>query len=161
MPNNSYVCDNLMDATGKTPLVALKDLGADSGVHAYAKLESFNPGGSAKDRTAAAMVEDARQAGLLEQLVHTDFELLSISYFVSEIFLISLYLMLQELKAAPAQPSATDAADEPAQPSVDAERCHYLHQKLERITLRLLYLQRLLRLWHLQHINQIRRNPNL
>ena len=37
---------------------------------------------------------------LLEQLVHTDFELLSISYLVSEIFLISLYLMLQ---AAPAQ----------------------------------------------------------
>lgn len=65
MPNNSYVCDSIMDATGRTPLVALKDLGADSGVHAYAKLESFNPGGSAKDRTAAAMVEDARQAGLL------------------------------------------------------------------------------------------------
>ena len=71
---------------------------------------------------------------LLEQLVHTDFELLSISYFVSEIFLISLYLMLQELKAAPAQPSATDAADEPAQPSVDAERCHYLHRHLPELT---------------------------
>ena len=40
---------------------------------------------------------------LPEQLVHTDFGLLSISYPVSEIFLIFLYLMLQELQAAPAQ----------------------------------------------------------
>ena len=66
MPNNSYVCDSIMDATGRTPLVALKDLGADSGVHAYAKLESFNPGGSAKDRAAVAMLNDAENRGILK-----------------------------------------------------------------------------------------------
>ena len=71
---------------------------------------------------------------LLEQLVHTDFELLSISYFVSEIFLISLHLMLQELKATPAQPLSAESPDEPPQPSVDAERCHYLHRHLPELT---------------------------
>lgn len=65
MPNNSYVCDSIMDTTGTTPLVTLKDLSAETGVHAYAKLESFNPGGSAKDRTALAMVDEARHAGVL------------------------------------------------------------------------------------------------
>ena len=35
---------------------------------------------------------------LLEQLVHIDFEFLSVSYIVTELFLIALYLMIQELK---------------------------------------------------------------
>ena len=70
---------------------------------------------------------------LLEQLVHTDFELLSISYLVSELFLLSLYLMLQELHtAAPAQPVEASAA--PPQPSVDADRCDYLHRHLPELT---------------------------
>lgn len=71
---------------------------------------------------------------LLEQLVHTDFELLSISYLISELFLIALYLMLQELSTAavPAQPVEVAAAA--AQESADAERCHYLHRHLPELT---------------------------
>lgn len=43
---------------------------------------------------------------LLEQLVRIDFEFLSVSYLVTELFLIGLYLMIQELKKQEA-PSAT------------------------------------------------------
>ena len=43
---------------GHTPLVRLK-----CGI--YAKLEGMNPGGSAKDRVALSMIEDAEQRGLL------------------------------------------------------------------------------------------------
>jgi cysteine synthase A len=50
---------------GRTPLVELRRIGADRGVRLLAKLESRNPGGSVKDRIAAAMVEDAERRGLL------------------------------------------------------------------------------------------------
>jgi cysteine synthase A len=39
---------------------------ADRGVQLYAKLESFNPGGSVKDRIGVAMIEAAEQQGLIE-----------------------------------------------------------------------------------------------
>ena len=71
---------------------------------------------------------------LLEQLVHTDFELLSISYLISELFLLTLYLMLQELSNAPAQALPADAPDQPTQASADAERCSYLHRHLPELT---------------------------
>ncbi|HEX3698573.1 MAG TPA: cysteine synthase A [Polyangia bacterium] len=50
---------------GKTPLVELRRIGRETGVRLLAKLESRNPGGSVKDRIAAAMVDDAERAGLL------------------------------------------------------------------------------------------------
>src|SRR5215831_19382231 len=51
---------------GRTPLVELGRIaGAAVGVRLLAKLESRNPGGSVKDRIAAAMIEDAERRGLL------------------------------------------------------------------------------------------------
>jgi cysteine synthase A len=50
---------------GHTPLVELRRIGAGAGVRLLAKLESRNPGGSVKDRIAAAMVEDAERSGRL------------------------------------------------------------------------------------------------
>ena len=52
---------------GKTPLLALSRLCAHYGVSArvIAKCECFNPAGSAKDRVALSMIEDAEQKGLL------------------------------------------------------------------------------------------------
>ncbi|MFE1515048.1 pyridoxal-phosphate dependent enzyme [Corynebacterium bovis] len=49
--------------TGNTPLVRFPTFCPRAGVRAWAKLEGFNPGGSAKDRTAAALLEDATAAG--------------------------------------------------------------------------------------------------
>ena len=51
---------------GNTPLVRLARIAPKgSDVEIYAKLESFNPGGSVKDRPALWMVDDAERRGLL------------------------------------------------------------------------------------------------
>ena len=52
---------------GKTPLLALDNLGKALGVKArlLAKLERFNPGGSAKDRIAVTMIDEAERSGAL------------------------------------------------------------------------------------------------
>lgn len=52
---------------GHTPLVALGGFSAERGITLpiAAKLESFNPAGSAKDRVARAMIDDAEARGLL------------------------------------------------------------------------------------------------
>jgi cysteine synthase len=62
---------NISELVGDTPLVALADLladtpAADSGVELFAKLESFNPGGSVKDRIGVAMIEAAEAEGRIE-----------------------------------------------------------------------------------------------
>jgi cysteine synthase A len=49
---------------GRTPLVELRRI-AENGARLLAKLDLRNPGGSTKDRIAAAMVEDAERRGLL------------------------------------------------------------------------------------------------
>lgn len=54
----------LLSAIGHTPLVDLS-AGFPGQARVWGKLESFNPGGSAKDRTARAMVADATEKGLL------------------------------------------------------------------------------------------------
>ena len=54
--------DSILDTIG-SPLVAVD---APEGTTVAAKLESFNPGGSAKDRPARAMVAAAEEAGKLE-----------------------------------------------------------------------------------------------
>ena len=58
---------NILSTIGKTPLVELNNLKEHLGFKAkiLAKLESFNPGGSAKDRIAKAMIEEAEKAGLI------------------------------------------------------------------------------------------------
>jgi len=56
---------NILDEIGNTPLVPIGRLTKNLGVAVYAKLESFNPGGSIKDRVALSMIEDAEQNGRL------------------------------------------------------------------------------------------------
>jgi len=50
---------------GRTPLVELRRIG-ENGTRLLAKLELRNPGGSVKDRIAAAMIEDAERTGTLK-----------------------------------------------------------------------------------------------
>ena len=56
---------NSLELIGGTPLVKLNNVIPSNGANIFAKLESFNPGGSVKDRIALAMVEDAERKGLL------------------------------------------------------------------------------------------------
>jgi cystathionine beta-synthase len=57
--------DSILDAIGDTPLVRLRRVAPASSAEVWLKLEALNPGGSAKDRPARAMVEDAERRGLL------------------------------------------------------------------------------------------------
>ena len=61
------IAEKLTDLVGNTPLLRLNRLEASEGVKAeiIAKLESFNPQGSVKDRIALSMVEDAEKRGVL------------------------------------------------------------------------------------------------
>ena len=56
---------DILDAVGRTPLVALRHVAAGAPVPVLAKCEQMNPGGSVKDRIAVAIVADAEQRGLL------------------------------------------------------------------------------------------------
>jgi cystathionine beta-synthase len=61
------VCDTILDAIGNTPLVRINRI--TKGIVAadvYAKVETFNPGNSIKDRMAVKMIEDAERAGKLK-----------------------------------------------------------------------------------------------
>jgi cysteine synthase A len=60
----SRVFQDILATVGRTPLVRLKRV-VPSGVTVLAKLESFNPLGSVKDRVAVAMVADAEESGRL------------------------------------------------------------------------------------------------
>ena len=60
------ICNTILDAIGSTPMVRINRLTrglVDALV--LAKLETFNPGNSIKDRMAVKMIEDAEKAGLL------------------------------------------------------------------------------------------------
>ena len=57
--------DNILQTIGNTPIVRLHRI-APPNVELYAKVESFNPGGSVKDRLALAIILDAEQRGLLK-----------------------------------------------------------------------------------------------
>lgn len=57
--------DNILQTVGNTPVIRLHRL-APANVELYAKVESFNPGGSVKDRLALAIILDAEQRGLLK-----------------------------------------------------------------------------------------------
>lgn len=59
------VCASAIDTIGGTPLVALERLSEGLPGVVLAKLESFSPGGSVKDRIARRMIEDAERRGLL------------------------------------------------------------------------------------------------
>jgi cysteine synthase B len=56
---------DIVAAIGNTPLVELKRLSPKPGVRIYAKLESYNPTGSVKDRVARGLIEDAESRGAI------------------------------------------------------------------------------------------------
>jgi len=56
---------NILETIGNTPLVEIRRLNPNPNVKIYAKLESFNPGGSIKDRTALYMINEAEKRGEL------------------------------------------------------------------------------------------------
>ena len=59
------IFENITATIGFTPLVKINKLGSDSAT-ILAKLESFNPGGSVKDRIALSMIEAAEEKGLIK-----------------------------------------------------------------------------------------------
>ena len=63
------VYEKIIDTIGKTPLVELKNIEKKYNLKAriVAKVESFNPAGSVKDRIAKAMIEKAEKLGLINK----------------------------------------------------------------------------------------------
>ena len=57
--------ESILDTIGRTPIVRLQRI-APGHASLYAKVESFNPGGSVKDRLAIAIILDAEQKGLIK-----------------------------------------------------------------------------------------------
>jgi cysteine synthase A len=57
---------SILDTIGHTPVVRLNHFTAHQTVELWCKLESFNPGGSVKDRPALNMIEDAERRGALK-----------------------------------------------------------------------------------------------
>ena len=66
-PLNSRICASILDAIGNTPMVRINAI-TQGVINAtvLAKVETFNPGNSIKDRMAVRMIEDAEKAGLLK-----------------------------------------------------------------------------------------------
>ena len=62
-----HIYDSAEQLIGNTPLVRLSRIEAEEALQAklLAKLERCNPGGSAKDRVALAMIQDAEEKGLI------------------------------------------------------------------------------------------------
>jgi cysteine synthase A len=61
------IFNNLTELIGNTPLVRLQKIAADSKAQLVAKVESFNPGGSVKDRIGLSMIRDAEEKRLLKE----------------------------------------------------------------------------------------------
>ena len=62
------VFENISELIGNTPIVRLNSVEKNLGLKAavYAKVEAFNPAGSAKDRVGMALIQDAQARGLLK-----------------------------------------------------------------------------------------------
>jgi cysteine synthase A len=65
MINMSKIANNLTDLIGKTPLLRINQAAENVEADVVVKLESFNPGGSVKDRIGFSMIKDAEDKGLL------------------------------------------------------------------------------------------------
>ena len=60
------ICDNILETIGQTPLVRINTITRGvTPATVLAKIETFNPGNSIKDRMAVKMIEDAERQGLL------------------------------------------------------------------------------------------------
>jgi cysteine synthase A len=60
------IYDNILATIGNTPLVRLNRVTGGTRANVLAKLESFNPGSSVKDRISASMIDAAEKAGLIK-----------------------------------------------------------------------------------------------
>ena len=65
MKHKNQVFDNVLDLVGKTPLIRLNKMTSEFKGKFYAKVESFNPGHSSKDRIALYIIEQAEKQGIL------------------------------------------------------------------------------------------------
>ena len=63
----SQIYNNLTDLIGKTPLLRLLRMTTGVDADVVAKLESFNPGGSVKDRIGYSMIRDAETTGQIKK----------------------------------------------------------------------------------------------
>lgn len=61
----SHLYNNILETIGNTPIVRINKL-APAHVNLYAKIESFNPMGSVKDRLALNVIEEAEKSGALQ-----------------------------------------------------------------------------------------------
>jgi cysteine synthase A len=61
-----FIKNDILETIGQTPLVKLAKLSPKNGATIVGKLESFNPGGSIKDRIALNMILDAEKRGLVK-----------------------------------------------------------------------------------------------
>ncbi len=62
---NQKLANNVLELIGNTPMVKLNKIVGPGMAKILAKLESYNPGGSVKDRICLAMIEDAETKGLI------------------------------------------------------------------------------------------------
>ncbi len=63
----SKIAENITQLVGDTPLVRLSRIGRDLGADLVAKLESFNPCSSVKDRIGVSMIDAAERAGRINE----------------------------------------------------------------------------------------------
>ncbi len=61
------ICKNILETIGNTPLVKINRLTSEIPATVLAKVETFNPGNSIKDRMALKMIEDAEKDGRLKK----------------------------------------------------------------------------------------------
>lgn len=67
MENQINAYTSVLDLIGNTPLIKLNKITDDFKGNFYAKVESFNPGHSSKDRVAAFIIEEAERKGILNK----------------------------------------------------------------------------------------------
>jgi cystathionine beta-synthase len=60
------LCNTILEAIGRTPLIKLNRIGSHLECNLYAKCEFLNPGGSVKDRIGYRMVMDAEKSGRIK-----------------------------------------------------------------------------------------------
>ena len=65
--SNTHIANNITDLVGNTPLLRLNKVTTGVNAEVLIKLESFNPASSVKDRIALSMIDDAEQAGLINE----------------------------------------------------------------------------------------------